>query len=131
MECASCADFIKNKLEKNAGVDSVQIDPKKGTVVVTLKPDSKVKPQLVRDWVQQSGYQVKATTVTAVGTVEMDRGVLTLKLNEQDRITLLDQEYLLREQVRRKVEVEGVMAKSKLGDQQIDVLDVKKSKTMK
>src|SRR5690349_9268295 len=106
MECASCADFVKNKLEKNAGVAAVNIDQKKGVVNVELKPDSNVKPQLIRDWVQQSGYEIKATTVKARGTVEMDRGVMTLNTGK-DKLVLLDHEFYLRELIRKKVELTG------------------------
>ncbi len=131
MECASCADFIKNKLEKNPGVAAVQIDAKKGVVAVDLKPDGKVKPQLIRDWVQQSGYQIKATTLTARGTVEMDRGVMSLNLDGTNKLVLLDHEFLLREQFRKKVEITGVLEKAKLGDQSIDAVGVKTMKPAK
>lgn len=131
MECASCADFIKNKLEKNPGVAAVKIDAKKGVVAVDLKPDGKVKPQLIRDWVQQSGYQIKATTLTARGTVEMDRGVMSLNLDGTNKLVLLDHEFLLREQFRKKVEITGVLEKAKLGDQSIDAVGVKTMKPAK
>lgn len=129
MECASCADFVKNKLEKNAGIAAVNIDPKKGVVAVDLKPDSNVKPQLIRDWVQQSGYQIKATTIKARGTVEMDRGVMTLNLGK-DRLTLLDHEFYLRELIRKKVEITGVLEKAKLGEETIDAVGVKSGKAV-
>lgn len=130
MECASCADFVKNKLEKNPGVASVQIDPKKGVVSVELKPDGNVKPQLIRDWVQQSGYQIKETTLTVRGTVEMDRGIMSLNLGK-DKFILLDHEFLLREQFRKKVELTGVLEKTKLGDTPIEALGVKTMKPAK
>jgi copper chaperone CopZ len=131
MECASCADFIKNKLEKNPGVAAVQIDAKKGVVAVDLKPDGKVKPQLIRDWVQQSGYQIKTTTLTARGIVEMDRGVMRLNLDGTNKLVLLDHEFLLREQFRKKVEITGVLEKAKLGDQSIEAVGVKTMKPVK
>lgn len=130
MECASCADFIKNKLEKNAGVTSVQVDAKKGVVTVELKPGGNVKPQLVRDWVQQSGYQIKETTITVRGIVEMDRGVMSLNTGN-DKLILLDHEFLLREQFRKKVELTGVLEKTKLGDTPIEALGVKTMKPAK
>ncbi|MBL8177504.1 MAG: heavy-metal-associated domain-containing protein [Bryobacterales bacterium] len=131
MECASCADFVKNKLEKNPGVASVQIDAQKGVVTVDLKPDGGVKPQLIRDWVQQSGYQIKETTLTVRGTVEMDRGVMSLNMGGANKLILLDHDFLLREQVRRKVELTGKLEKAKLGEASVEVLGVKTSKPAK
>ncbi len=131
MECASCADFIKNKIGKNAGVASVEIDAKKGAVVVELKPDSTVKPQLIRDWVQQSGYTIKETTFTVRGVVAMDRGVMSLRVAPNYDLVLLDHEFLLREQFTKKVEIVGVLEKAKLGGESIDAVGVKKLVTKK
>lgn len=129
MECASCADFVKNKLEKNAGIAAVNIDPKKGIVAVDLKPDSNVKPQLIRDWVQQSGYQIKTTTIKARGMVEMDRGVMKLNLGK-DKLVLLDHEFYLRELIRKKVEITGQLEKAKLGEESIEAVGVKSAKAV-
>ena len=129
MECASCADFVKNKLEKNPGIAAVNIDQKKGTVEVDLKPDSNVKPQLIRDWVQQSGYEIKATTIQARGMVEMDRGVMTLNFGK-DKLVLLDHDFYLRELIRKKVEITGQLEKAKLGESSVDAVGIKSAKAV-
>ena len=131
MECASCADFIKKKLENKPGVKSVEVDTKKGVVSVLLDPDNNVKPQLIRDWVQQSGYQTKDTTIHAIGVVDVNRGVMTLKIDGKDMFTLLDHEFLLRESIKRKLEVTGVLEKAKLAGADIEALSIKSTKPAK
>ena len=82
MECASCSTFIQEKLSKNRNVQSVEMDNGKGLLKVTLKAGTRMRPEQIRDLVQQSGFTPKETRALARGTVTGQAGKWTLTVPE-------------------------------------------------
>lgn len=58
MHCASCAILIKNELEGQGGIESADVDYKKGQAVVDLDTDS-IPPENAAKVVSDLGYNVK------------------------------------------------------------------------
>ncbi len=109
-ECASCGNFIKERLGRNTGVQSVEMDAKKSSVIVKLKPANAVRPSHIRDLVQQSGFEPNQATVTAIGIVRVDRGYTHLELSDgKPPIRLRDSDLHVRSFGNKKVEIEGVV----------------------
>lgn len=128
-ECASCMQFIRTRLAKNAGVDGVDFDKAGGRLVVRLKPGNAVKFHQIRDLVQQSGFAVKQAQVAVRGIVKMDRGIASLRIPEPDQtIRLRDPDTLLREYVTRKVEIEGILEQVLSQGARIDIIEVRRAK---
>src|SRR5258708_16003267 len=82
MDCASCSTFIQEKLAKNRNVQSVDIDAAKGLPKVTLKPATRMRPEQVRDLVQQSGYTTSQIRAGVRGTAAEQSGKWTLTVPE-------------------------------------------------
>src|SRR5882762_5375065 len=82
MDCASCSSFIQEKLAKNRNVQSVDIDAAKGLLRVTLKPATRMRPEQVRDLVQQSGYTTSQIRAAVRGTAAEQSGKWTLMVPE-------------------------------------------------
>lgn len=122
IQCASCAKFVKNKFAKNASVESVNIDEKKGLLTLQLKPGNKMKIGQILDFVQQSGYTVKETKVVARGKAIMNKGYASLLLGENDELRVRDPDTVLREFIMKRVEVTGEMKKVESEGQMIDIL---------
>lgn len=124
MDCASCSDFIKNKLAKNPGVHSVEIDNKKGTLIVALNAGNTVRFSQIRDFVQQSGYKINETRLVVIGQAIADTGRTKLKIAENDVVFIKDPDAVLREMITRKVLVKGKFAKVQAENGPVDVLTV-------
>jgi len=124
MECASCSDFIKNKLAKNPGVHSVQIDSKKGTLIVALNAGNTVRFTQIRDFVQQSGYKINETRLVVIGHAIAETGRTKLKVAENDVLFVKDADAHLREMITRKVVVQGKLARVQSDNGMVDVLNV-------
>lgn len=124
MDCASCSDFIKNKLSKNPGVQSVEVDNKKGTLVVSLNAGNKVRFTQIRDFVEQSGYKINETRVSVLGQALMDIGRTKLKVAENETVFVKDPDARLREMITRKVLVTGKMMRVQSDNGMVDVLNV-------
>ncbi|HUQ95092.1 MAG TPA: heavy metal-associated domain-containing protein [Bryobacteraceae bacterium] len=127
MDCASCSEFIQNKLNKNQGVQSVEVDRKRNVVRVILKPGNTVRVRQVRDFVEQSGFKPKETRVTVRGVAWVDRGITTLKIPElNEAIRVRDEEMGLRMFYNKKVEVTGRIESVMSEGSRIDILVVEK-----
>ena len=124
MDCASCSDFIKNRFTKNPSVYSVDIDNKKGTVIIVLHPGNKVKFPMIRDQVQQSGYKINETRLVVMGQAMMDVGRTKLKLAENDILLLKDPGAMLREMITRKVLISGKLERVQSDNGMVDILVV-------
>lgn len=131
MDCASCATFVENKLAKNAGVEKVTIDAKKGLLTVILKPGNNVKYSQVRDFVQQSGYTPKEGRVVARGTPRMKNGLADFEMPEiRETIRIKDDDTVLREYINRRVEAGGKMTKVESKGVMIDIFVVLSAKPL-
>jgi copper chaperone CopZ len=128
MNCASCADFIKNKLTKNPGVHSVSVDDAKGTLVVALNAGNTVKLSQIRDFVQQSGYKINETRISVLGQAIMDTGRTKVKVFDNDVLFIKDPDARLRELITRKVLVTGKLVKVQTDNGIVDVLNVTDAK---
>ena len=132
MDCASCADFVQKKLTTNPGIGSVNIDNKKGVLVVDLKPGNTVKLRAIRDLVQQSGYTPKDLRVTVIGTTVVDRGYTNFKVEGiAEMMRVKDKEGFLRELGNRKARVEAVVETSKIDGNRMDFLIPTKGEAIK
>jgi copper chaperone CopZ len=127
-ECASCGKFIEEKLKRNAGVQSVVVDAKQATVMLSLKPGNPVRPSHLRDLVQQTGYQPKHATVKVTGTVRVDRGYTHLELGDgRSPIRLRDSDLHLRAYGNKKVEIDGVDEIISTDSGPLEIIQVKKA----
>lgn len=62
----------------------------------------------------------------------MNRGIITLQLNEKDSITLIDPQFLAIQLATQQLEITGVMTKANMPDKsKIDVLEIKSAKPLK
>jgi copper chaperone CopZ len=123
IDCASCADFVQKKLTTNPGIQSVQVDRKKGLLTVDLKPGNTVKLRQIRDLVQQSGFTPKDLRVTVIGTPVIDRGYTNFKIEGQpEMIRVRDKETYLRELGNRKSRVEAVIETATVDGNRMDFL---------
>ncbi|MBI3680259.1 MAG: heavy-metal-associated domain-containing protein [Acidobacteria bacterium] len=124
IDCASCAQFIEGKFSRNSGVNSVQVDRKKGVVILDLKPGNNVRYTQVRDFIQQSGFTPKDAKVKVRGTPQPDG----LRIAETGLVlSLRDPANRLREYQNQRVEIEGVLTRSGSNGVTADVLEVAKA----
>lgn len=57
MHCAGCASKVTRKLQAVSGVEKAQVDPAKGTALVTLKSDAAPSPRAMWEAVEKAGYK--------------------------------------------------------------------------
>lgn len=85
IECASCATFLEGKLGRRRDVESVSMDRAKGLLRVTVKPAAALRPDQVRDQIQQGGFTPGAIRVRVRGVLAREGDAWSLRVEEADR----------------------------------------------
>ncbi len=79
VNCASCVESLPGRLKRIRGVDEVRVNAERGAVVVELAGENRVRPEQIRDAIQQDGTRVSAAKVVVRGTLSETQGRPTLK----------------------------------------------------
>lgn len=74
MDCASCVVSLRNALKRTRGVESAELNPERGTAVLTLLPDNKITLDRVRDAIKGAGFTPRTATVIVHGNAITEQG---------------------------------------------------------
>jgi hypothetical protein len=67
--CASCLASLPERLQRLRGVESASVDADRGVVKIALAAQNRVRPEQVRDMVEQDGTRALSATVHVRGEV--------------------------------------------------------------
>jgi len=67
LDCGLCARGVAASVERLAGVKSVEVDVKTGTVAIALVPGNNFKMSDLRKRIRENGFRPMEATVTALG----------------------------------------------------------------
>lgn len=75
-ECLSCVESIVKGVKRLRGVQSAEVDAKRGMVRIELAEGNRVKLDAIRDAIKATGFTPGEATITAKGSLQETRFVL-------------------------------------------------------
>jgi hypothetical protein len=78
--CASCTESLGDRARRLRGVESATVDAKQGTLEVQLAEQNRVRPEQIRDLIEQDGTKALRALVRASGDVSQTDGRWMLKV---------------------------------------------------
>jgi hypothetical protein len=77
--CESCLDSLPARLARMRGVESATVDAKQGLVRIRLAEQNRIRPEQVRDAIEQDGTKVSRIAVVVKGVVSRVDGKWILR----------------------------------------------------